>query len=116
LVRESSGEITSKEGFSVVAPIKDDVAGFNMREKGILLGFIEAVNFVDEDDGCRWPERDLCSATAMDSLISLMPARNALKSWPSPNTNPAPAIATIVFVDEVHRFNKAQQDAFSPAC
>src|SRR6266851_215511 len=27
----------------------------------------------------RWPERDLCSATAMTSLISLMPARTALK-------------------------------------
>src|SRR6266704_6978018 len=28
----------------------------------------------------RWPERDLCSETAMTSLISLMPARTALKA------------------------------------
>src|SRR3989442_11973365 len=27
----------------------------------------------------RWPERDFCSATAMTSFISLMPARTALK-------------------------------------
>src|SRR2546425_11086374 len=27
----------------------------------------------------RWPERDFCSATAMTSFLSLMPARTALK-------------------------------------
>src|SRR5882672_666112 len=30
---------------------KDNVARFDVREKGVLLGFVEAVNFVDEDDG-----------------------------------------------------------------
>ena len=30
---------------------KDNVTGFDVREKGVLLGFVEAVNFVDEDDG-----------------------------------------------------------------
>ena len=31
-----------------------------------------------------------------------------------PRPRAAPAARTIVFVDEVHRFNKAQQDAFLP--
>src|SRR5260370_25290721 len=30
---------------------ENDVAGCDVGEKGILLGFVEAVNFVDEDDG-----------------------------------------------------------------
>src|SRR5260370_1912170 len=30
---------------------KDDVAGFDVRKKGVLLGFVETVDFVDEDDG-----------------------------------------------------------------
>src|SRR6266481_10153580 len=30
---------------------EEDVAGFDVREEGVLLGFVEAVDFVDEDDG-----------------------------------------------------------------
>ncbi len=30
---------------------EDDVAGLHVREKSILLSFVEAMNFVDEDDG-----------------------------------------------------------------
>jgi hypothetical protein len=30
---------------------EENVAGFNVREEGVLLGFVEAVDFVDEDDG-----------------------------------------------------------------
>ncbi len=30
---------------------ENDVAGFDVREKGILLGFVEAVDFVDENNG-----------------------------------------------------------------
>src|SRR5258708_14869092 len=30
---------------------KDDVAGFDVGKKGVLLGFIEAVNLIHEDDG-----------------------------------------------------------------
>src|SRR5207248_1366552 len=29
---------------------EDDVAGFDVREKSVLLRFVEAVNFVDKDD------------------------------------------------------------------
>src|SRR5260370_12582272 len=30
---------------------EENVAGFDVREEGVLLGFVEAVDFVDEDDG-----------------------------------------------------------------
>src|SRR5258707_10621167 len=30
---------------------EEDMAGFDVREEGVLLGFVEAVDFVDEDDG-----------------------------------------------------------------
>jgi len=30
---------------------ENDVAGFDVGEEGILLGFVEAVDFVDKDDG-----------------------------------------------------------------
>ena len=32
---------------------EEDVAGFDVREEGVLLGFVEAVDFVDEDDGAQ---------------------------------------------------------------
>jgi len=30
---------------------EEDVAGFDVREEGVLLSFVEAMHFVDEDDG-----------------------------------------------------------------
>lgn len=30
---------------------EENVAGFDVRQEGVLLGFVEAVDFVDEDDG-----------------------------------------------------------------
>ena len=30
---------------------EEDVAGFDVREEGVLLGFVEAVDFINEDDG-----------------------------------------------------------------
>src|ERR1700741_58187 len=32
---------------------EENVAGFDVREEGVLLGFVEAVDFVDEDDGAK---------------------------------------------------------------
>src|SRR5207302_2020205 len=32
---------------------EDDVAGLDVRQKRVLLRFVEAMNFVDEDDGLR---------------------------------------------------------------
>src|SRR5216684_3014524 len=45
----------------------------------------------------RWPERDFCSATAMTSLISLMPARTALKETNSELVRRAIRRARVVF-------------------
>src|SRR5216683_2450956 len=45
----------------------------------------------------RWPERDFCSATAMTSLISLMPARTALKETNSELVSRAMSRARVVF-------------------
>ncbi len=36
------------------------------------------------------------------------------RRWQVPNTHGGAGRRTIVFIDEVHRFNKAQQDAFLP--
>ena len=48
--RDSSAALTSNDGFSVVAPIEHDVAGFDARQERILLRLVEAVDLVDEDD------------------------------------------------------------------
>src|SRR6266403_2983113 len=32
---------------------EENVAGLDVREEGVLLGFVEAVDFVDEDDGAK---------------------------------------------------------------
>src|SRR5712692_9905381 len=45
----------------------------------------------------RWPERDFCLATAMTSLISLMPARTALKETNSELVRRAIRRASVVF-------------------
>ena len=50
-VRESSGAITSNDGFSVVAPIRIDRAALDVRQERVLLRLVEAVDLVDEEDG-----------------------------------------------------------------
>src|SRR5713226_1689654 len=45
----------------------------------------------------RWPERDFCSATAITSLISFMPARTALKETNSELVRRAMSRARVVF-------------------
>ena len=40
-----------KKGFSVVAPHEDDHAVFHFRQKHVLLGLVEAVDLVDEEQG-----------------------------------------------------------------
>src|SRR3989442_5292158 len=44
----------------------------------------------------RWPERDFCSATAMTSFISLMPARTAVKETNSELVRRAMSRASVV--------------------
>ena len=47
-LRESSAPFSSKDGFSVVAPTRMMVPSSTTGQKGILLGLVEAVDFVDE--------------------------------------------------------------------
>ena len=42
--------MTSKDGFSVVAPISVTTALLDVREEGVLLGLVEAVDLVAEQD------------------------------------------------------------------
>jgi hypothetical protein len=49
--RDSSAELTSNDGFSVVAPMKVNRPTFHMRQEGVLLALVEAVHLVDKDDG-----------------------------------------------------------------
>jgi hypothetical protein len=49
--RESSGEMTEKYGFSVVAASSVTVAVLDRGEQRVLLGLAEPVHLVDEQDG-----------------------------------------------------------------
>ena len=49
-MRLRSGGLTSKNGFSVVAPISDERAVLDRRQQGVLLGLVEAVDLVEEQD------------------------------------------------------------------
>ena len=50
LQRDSSAALTAKLGFSVVAPTSDDRAVLDVRQERVLLGLVESVDLVDEDD------------------------------------------------------------------
>ena len=50
-LRLTSGELTAKKGFSVVAPTRRIRPGFDVAEEDVLLGAVEAVDFVEEEDG-----------------------------------------------------------------
>ncbi|GGK26713.1 hypothetical protein GCM10008955_20620 [Deinococcus malanensis] len=49
--RERNAGLTSKLGFSVVAPIRVSSPDFPMRQQGVLLGLIKTVNLVEKQDG-----------------------------------------------------------------
>ena len=49
-MRESSAELTSKYGFSVVAPISVTSPLLDRGQERVLLGLVEAVDLVEEQD------------------------------------------------------------------
>ena len=49
--RESSAPFSSKDGFSVVAPTRVTIALLDERQEAVLLGAVEAVDLVDEQQG-----------------------------------------------------------------
>src|SRR5260221_421357 len=78
VVRESSGEMTSKEGFSVVAPMKVMWPASTCGRKASCCALLKRCTSSTKTM-VRSPERALRSASAMTSLISLMPVSTALK-------------------------------------
>ena len=48
--RERSAPLSSNDGFSVVAPTSTIVAALDVREERVLLGAVEAVDLVDEEE------------------------------------------------------------------
>ena len=62
---------------------QDDVAALDVGQKGVLLGFVEAVNFIDEHHRAAPAARAARSASAITALISLMPLSTALKGMNS---------------------------------
>ena len=51
--RDSSGEMTEKYGFSVVAAIRVTQRFSTAGQQGVLLGLAEAVDLVEEEHGLR---------------------------------------------------------------
>ena len=69
--RERSAALTSNDGFSVVAADQGDRAVLDRRQQGVLLGLVEAVNLVDEEDG-------LQALAALESRASAIASRSLL--------------------------------------
>ena len=62
---------------------QDDVAALDVRQERVLLGLVEAVDLVDEQQRAAAHGARLRSASAITSLISLMPLSTALKGTKS---------------------------------
>src|ERR1700730_18389040 len=96
LVRDNNGEMTSKDGFSVVAPINvmcpASTYGRNASCWALLNRCTSSTNTI-----VRCPDRDLRSATAITSFISLIPANTALNDTNSERVSRAINLASVVF-------------------
>src|SRR5258706_8644077 len=88
--------MTSNEGFSVVAPMKVMWPASTWGRKASCCALLKRWTSSTKTM-VRWPERDLCSATAITSLISFMPARTALKETNSELVRRAMSRASVVF-------------------
>ena len=74
--RDSNAELTSNEGFSVVAPIKLIGAIFDRAQEGVLLGLVETMDLVDEEDRPSIAAR-LFLASSIAARTSRTPAKTA---------------------------------------
>ena len=115
-MRESSAELTSKYGFSVVAPISVDEALLDRGQQRVLLGLVEAVDLVEEEDrrARRWPGGAAGRARAR-ARTSGRPASTALSSSNAACAAAATIRASVVFPDarravEDHRVRPALLD------
>ena len=83
----AAGPTTSKLGFSVVAPMSTIVPGFHVRQKGVLLRLVEAVDLVHEQDRVPRPVARLRSEASLDqgthACDPSVTALNETKTWSS---------------------------------
>ena len=81
--RESSAELTSKYGFSVVAPISVTRPLLDRRQQRVLLRLVEAVDLVEEEDRraarCRRAGRAPAAITARTSATRRRHGRELLE-------------------------------------
>src|SRR5438094_10367026 len=89
------GEQKSRSGHRTIVFV-DEVHRFNKAQQDAFLPHVEA-GTSSTKTMVRWPERDFCSPTAITSLISLMPARTALKETNSELVRRAMRRARVVF-------------------
>ena len=80
-MRDSSAELTSKYGFSVVAPISVSEPLLDRRQQRVLLGLVEAVDLVEEEDRARAASRRAARARGRSPRA---------RSRPSPRRPTAP--------------------------
>ena len=52
-LRLNSGELIAKNGFCVVAPMRMMRPFLDIGQQHVLLGAVEAVQFIEEEDGAR---------------------------------------------------------------
>ena len=69
--------MTSNDGFSVVAPIERHGARLDVRQEGVLLRLVEAMDLVDEEDACAGRAvASSVSASATTSRSSFTPGEH----------------------------------------
>ena len=99
--RESSAPLTSKDGFSVVAPISVTQALLDGGQQRVLLGLVEAVDLVEEEDRPRAPpsRAGRSAARSITARTSARPACTALSSSNAACERSATIRASVVLPD-----------------
>ena len=81
--RETSGELTKKNGLCVVAPISRTMPAFDIRQQHILLRLVEPVNLVNEQDR----RLAACSPRRLAAVASTRRMSATLDSTPLSRSN-----------------------------
>ena len=87
-MRDSSAEFSSKYGFSVVAPISVTRPSSTPGQQRVLLGLVEAVDLVEEEDRAP-PRRAEALAGAREHLAHVLPT---LADTAESSSNSAPVV------------------------
>ena len=89
--------MTSKYGFSVVAPDEHDEPLLDRGQQRVLLGLVEAVDLVQEEDRVRGRRARARAARAITSRTSARPASTADSSSNAASAYSASIRASVVF-------------------